>query len=171
MWGGLALHERGQYRLSLQERVTSKKRVGTFYTTERETQAATINERYKNAPFQSVERVQVGGQVEVYINPSTQEMPLFYYERGYFPRMNPAYFVTNDRLIGDLTTTDAQIEYIISALAARVSKWYLDKVGEEWQDDWVRASGDFNYWEGQHGPEPKLIAEVESELFIPDLEI
>ena len=67
--------------------------------------------------------------------------------------------------------TDAQKEYIISATAARVAKYYLDKFGGEWQDDWIRASADFNYWEGQHGPEPKLVAEVESELYIPNVEV
>ena len=169
VWGGISMHERDQYRFSLQDRVTSRKRVGGFYTLQRETESGTSDERYKNAPFQSIERVQVGGQVEIYINPSTSEFPMFYYERGYYERMNPNYFTTNNRLSGDLAMTDAQKEYIISATAARVAKYYLDKVGGEWQDDWIRASADFNYWEGQHGPEPKLIAEVESELYVPQI--
>ena len=171
VWGGMAMHERDQYRFSLQDRVTSRKRVGGFYTLERETESGTSDERYKNAPFQSIERVQVGGQVEIYINPNTQEFPMFYYERGYYERMNPNYFTTTHRLTGDLAMTDAQKEYIISATAARVAKYYLDKFGAEWQDDWIRASADFNYWEGQHGPEPKLVAEVESELYVPNREV
>ncbi len=171
IWGGFALHERGQRRFSLPDRVTTRKRVGTFYTTGRETASATANEQYKNAPFQSIERVQVGGQVEIYVNPSTGEFPMFYYERGYFERMSPAYFTTAHRLHGDMKSADIQKEYIISAVAARVAKFYLDKFGEEWQDDWIRASADFNYWEGQHGPEPKLISEVESELYIPQLNV
>jgi len=172
VWGGIACHVRENNRVSLPDRITSRKRVGTFYsTTSVQTVEAQADLVYKAAPFQSIERVQVGNQVEVYVNPPLGEFALYFYERGYFDRLSINYFTVAQRFQGDHTPTDIKLEYAIAALATRVAKFYLDKYGEDWQDDWVRASADFNYWEGQHGPEPKLVAEVESQIFIPNLSI
>lgn len=172
-WSPFALHKRGRHSFSLPPRVSARKRVGTFFTLPESNEAASvaIDSKLKNAPFQSIERVQVGGQVEIYVNPQTNAFPMYYYERGYFPRLSPNYFTTLNRITGDGAPVDVHKEYIIAALATRVAKYMLDKHGEEWQDDWVRASADFNYWEGQHGPEPRLIVEVESPLYIPQLSV
>jgi hypothetical protein len=58
-------------------------------------------------------------------------------------------------------------EYIAAKLARQVTKWMLDKYGADWQDDWVRASADDDYWEGQMGPEPQMVSEGESTITVP----
>lgn len=172
VWGPISFHKRGKTRKSLPDRITTRKRVGTFFELTQINSAVSeqADNQYKFNPL-NTERIQVGGQVEVNFSPPTGENAIMYYERGYFDRLSATYFTIAARTAGDAATTDCQREYIAAKLARQVSKWMLDKYGADWQDDWVRACADDNYWEGQMGPEPKLVFENETPVYVPQLRV
>lgn len=173
VWAPINIHKRQKTRLSLPDRIRTKKRVGTFYT------AANINPADsevadwapKLKPFLNVERVQQGVQVQVNLTPPTMELPIYYYERGFFDRLSTDYKTTAHRSAGDAATTDCPLEYAIAGTAERLSKKMLEKGFAEWQPEWVRASADLSRWEMEFGPEPQLISESESVPFIPNLRV
>ena len=174
VWGQFACHLSDGTEFTLPDRVRSKKRVGkTFFTGDVISDTSAINRaRYKLRPYWNVERNQVGSNVELMFQPGLPNNAVYYWERGYFDRLQTNYFTTAGRTTGDDATTDCPKEYIVAALAERLCKRMLDKPGgEEWQDDWARASATLNYWEGVFGPEPKMIHENEHPVVIPHFRV
>lgn len=173
VWGGIACHLREGTEFTLPDRIRSKKRVGrTFYTSQVVNATSEVNRaRYKLRPYWNVERNQVGSNVELMFQPGLPDSAVYYYERGYFDRLQTNYFTVAGRTAGDTATTDCPKEYIVAALAERLTKRMLDKHGAEWQDDWVRASATLNYWEGVFGTEPQMVHENEHPVVIPDLKV
>ncbi len=173
VWGPIACHHRDATEITLPDRIRTKKRVGrSFLTTQVTNSTGWVNNtRYKMRDYKNVERVQMGSNVELWFNPPLGNNACYYYERGYFAALQSSYVLPSQRSAGDSATTDAPVEYIAAAIAERFTKMQLDKLGAEWQDDWVRASAWLNYWEGQFGPEPVHIYENEQPVMIPHLKV
>lgn len=163
VWGGINCHKRQKSRWSYPDRITTKKRTGGIFTTSQinPAQSEQADFVFKRPDFTRIERVQVGSQVELYVDPTFSEIPYFFHERGYFDRLCTNYYTVAGRLAGDAATTDCVKEYIAAKLAAKVAKYQLAKYGADWQDDWVRCEADDNYWEGEMGTEPRLVHENE----------
>jgi len=171
-WGPFYMHKRGKTRKSLPDRITTKKRVGNFFTLTNvnPAQSEQADNMYKNNKL-GVSRVQVGSQVEVNFDQPLGEQAVMYMERGFFPRLSASYFTIAARATGDAAATLCPKEYIVAALAERVAKFYMDIFGADWQDDWVRASTELAYWEGEFGPEPQWIEETDVPVMIPQIQV
>lgn len=171
-WGPFYCHKRDKTRKSLPDRITTKKRVGNFWVHSQvnPAQSEQADSFYKSNKL-SVERVQVGSQVEVNFHTPTTNNAISYYERGFYDRLQSDYLTVAGRSAGDTASTDCPKEYIVAALAERVSKWMLDTHGAEWQDDWVRASTELAYWEGEFGPEPQYVEEVTTPVGVPQITV
>lgn len=173
-WGQLACHKINSAQITLPDRINSKGRVGrTFLTTQVTNSTQYVNNfQFKMREYKNVERNRVGSNIVLYFNPALAYWnACYYYERGYFPRLQTTYITPAQRAAGDSAVTDCAIEYVSAALAEKLSKRLLDKLGAEWQDDWVRASTMFNYWEGEFGPEPQHIFENEQPVTIPQVRV
>lgn len=173
VWGGFCLLHRNATEITLPDRVRTKSRVGkTFLTSQVSTSTNAINNtRYKLREYKNVERVQIGSNVQLFCQPGFANNSMFFYERGYFDRLETGYTTKAQRAAGDIATTDAPLEYVAAVLAEQLTKRMLDKFGADWQDDWTRASAWANYWEGEFGPLPQHIFENEVPVFIPDLKV
>lgn len=172
-WGQFSCHHRDATEFTLPDRIRSKKRVGHTFWTGQVTPATNWvnNTRLKFREYKNVEREQIGSNVVLFFNPGTSNNAIYFYERGYFARLESGYVTPAQRLAGDSATTDAPLEYAAAVLAEQLTKRMLDKYGSDWQDDWVRASTWSNYWEGEFGPEPQRIHENTQPVYIPDLRV
>jgi hypothetical protein len=166
--GPIHCHKRNATRVVLPDRIRTRKRVGTtFGTTTPSAGVATQTQEVKITERKNVERIQQGSRVIAFFNPALSEEAVWFYERGYFARLSATYFSAAARIVGDDATTDCPKEYVVAALAERVAKHMMDTYGADWQDDWVRASTELAYWEGEFGPEPKFVEENETPVYIP----
>lgn len=169
-WGPIACHRRRASRMNLPDRIRTLRRVGTQYLLTNPSSAASEQgQEYKVRQFKNTERTQVGNRVTLWFNPGLSEEAVWYYERGYFNALQTTYLTVAGRSTGDAATTDCPIEYAASVTAALVAEFYMQKYGADWQDDFVQAKSRWNYWEGQFGPEPKIVMENETPVYIPQL--
>lgn len=171
LWGPFHAHKRDKWRISLPDRITTKKRVGNFYeyTNINPTSSEIADFRFKFRRL-SIEREQEGSQVQVNLMSGlTTTFAILYAERGYFDRLQTDYFTAAGRAAGDTAVTDCPKEYIVASMATQLSKWMLDMYGADWQDDWVRNASELAYWEEEFGPEPVYVEEVGSNLVVPQL--
>lgn len=175
VWGHFNFHRRGRTRVALPDRITTIKRVGTTFRLNDPTSAISeMNDnRYKLAEWANVERKQTGSQVSLWFNPSLENTPVFYHERGYFDALQTDYFTTAGRATGDTATTDCPRDYIVAALATALSAEMRAIYPNDpyWQSAWVTASAELNFYEGQFGPEPVLIESNEEPVRIPQLRV
>jgi len=171
-WGPFFCHPRDKTRLSLPDRIRSRKRVGRFFDlTQVNPAQSEQRDNYYKYSHRNVERVQIGSQVEVNFSPPLGENAIAFYERGFYERLSASYFTAAARVVGDAASTDCPKEYVVAALMERVAKYYMDTYGTAWQDDWVRASTELAYWEAEFGPEPQYIEENETPVGIPQLRV
>lgn len=173
VWGQFACHKIHQTQLTLPDRIRTKSRVGrTFLTTQvQNSQQYLNNSQRKIREYKNVERNQVGSNVVLWFNPELAYWnACYYYERGYFPRLQTGYTTAAQRSAGDAATTDCQIEYVAAAVAEVLAKRMLDK-DASWQDKWVRATAMLNYWEGEFGPEPQHVFENSVPVVVPQLRV
>jgi hypothetical protein len=127
---------------------------------------------FKLTPYLATERIQMGGQVECWFRPSLSNLPVFFYERGYFDRLSTNYLTVAQRIVGDAAATDCQVEYAVATIASRLAEYMLNREGGDgWRDEWIRAEASRNYWEQEMGPEPQFVHEAESPPFIPYFEV
>lgn len=172
VWGGIAMHRIGASRVNLPARIRTLKRVATNYLLSNPSSSAAFQgESFKVRQFRSSERQQIGGRVVVWFNPKLGQEAVWYYERGYFARLQTNYYTAAGRAAGDTATTDAPLEYVTAILASLLAEFYMQKYGDDWKDDFVQAKARWNYWEGQFGPEPKIVEEVEEPIYIPQLKV
>jgi hypothetical protein len=169
--GAIAAHPVNITRIALPDRITTKSRVGTTFVISSSLDRVHPLTEYKLRPWQNVEREQVGEHVFLRVTPPLTTQAVFYYERSYYPRLQSDYYTVAGRAAGDAATTDCPLPYIQAALAERVSKYYMDIYGQVWQDDWMRASSELNYWENEFGPEPHYIEENTQSVYVPQLRV
>lgn len=175
VWGPMVCFRRTKWRVSLPDRITSPKRVGTTFRTNSLNPAASeVNDsHYKLREYANVERKRIGSQVELWFNPPLENIPVYYHERGYFDALQTSYYTAADRSGGDAAVTDCPRDYVVAATAEAVAKYMLAKnpTDPQWQAEWIRASADLNYWEGEFGPEPQYIESDEEPVFIPYIRV
>jgi hypothetical protein len=172
IWGPIAMHRLDDTRMNLPDRIRSKHRVATQYMlTNPSSSVIGQNSQYKIRNFKNTERTDVGSRVVLWFNPPLGEESVWYYERGYFEKLQTAYYTVAGRLAGDAATTDCPLEYVVAWTAKLIAEFYMQKYGSDWSDDLIQAAGRVNYWESQFGPEPKNVMENEQPVYIPQLQI
>lgn len=170
--GPIAMHRRQATRVSLPDRVRSLKRVGSQYMLSTPSSAASEQgQEFKVRNFKNSERQQVGARVIVNFQPGLSDEACWYWERGYFARLQTAYYTVAGRLAGDAATTDCPLELVSSRLAFLIAEFYTQKYGAEWQDDWMQEASRANYWDGQFGAEPRIVEENEFPFVFPQLSV
>lgn len=172
VWGPFHCHLRDKTRVSAPDRITTRKRVGRFYglTSPSSSPSEQADTHYKTNKL-GVERIQIGSQVEFNFERPLTNNAVVFFERGFYDRLQTDYLTVAGRSAGDTASTDCPKEYAVAALAERLSKWMMDNVGADWQDDWVRASSELAYWEAEFGPEPQYIEENTTPTVIPQLRV
>ena len=172
VWGPIALHRRKATIVNLPDRIRGIRRVATQYMLSTPISAGSEQgQQVKVRKFKNSERVQLGNRCQLWFNPGLGEEAVWYYERGYFFDLLTAaqYLTVAGRLVGDAATTDCPLEYVTAVTASLIAEFYMQKYGSDWQDDFVQTKARWNYWEGQFGPEPKIVMENETPIVIPQL--
>jgi|FLYL01.1.fsa_nt_gi hypothetical protein len=173
IWGPFACHRRQKTRHILPARIRSRNRVGNVFIMSNINPATSeqANFYYKFSTI-AVERVQVGSQVELGFSPPLSEYGVYYYERGFYKRLQTDYYTVSGRVAGDAAVTDCPKEYIVATLAERLSKYMLDMTNSpQWQDDWVRNSSELNHWEREFGAEPRYVMDQQTPIGVFTLRI
>lgn len=174
--GPIACHYIGQQRITLPARITTRKRAAPGF--------AVITSGGSSDPFTYVQRplfqydvtmdrYQVGTNVELRFYPWLMARPYYYFERSYFEALQTNYFTAAGRSTGDAAVTTCPIEYIGAATAFLLAQTMRARNPQdpEWQTLLEMAQREMVFWEREFGPEPRLVQEEGSSEAVPTVEV